>query len=148
MKPYYLRLLLSACSVFFTAELAAQLHYYTKKSYGLTAVRAFVHDATLSMRGQLYRRHHLGHYVMEGGGRRWCVGAIAYVTWISHECTPKDTGRWQWSAHTRVPTFSAVYRGHTIRHYTRVSRGPVDVKPCKQIVCNPRFGREIKLVRL
>ena len=30
----------------------------------------------------------------------------------------------------------------------RASRGQVDVKPLKQIICNPRFEREIKLVRL
>ena len=34
------------------------------------------------------------------------------------------------------------------RHCTRASRGLVDVKPRKQIICNPRFEREIKLVRL
>ena len=34
------------------------------------------------------------------------------------------------------------------RHCKRASRGLVDVKPRKQIVCNPRFEREIKLVRL
>ena len=29
-----------------------------------------------------------------------------------------------------------------------IARELVDVKPRKQIICNPRFGREIKLVRL
>ena len=51
------------------------------------------------------------------------------------------------SAHTRVPSFSAAYRGYTVRHYTRASRGLVDVKLRNQIDCNPRFEQEIKLVR-
>ena len=53
----------------------------------------------------------------------------------------------QWSAHTQVSSFSAAYRRHTDRYYTRVSRGLVDVKLRKQIIWNPRFEREIKLVR-
>ena len=32
--------------------------------------------------------------------------------------------------------------------HTRASRGLVDVKPREQIICNLRFGREVKLVRL
>ena len=44
--------------------------------------------------------------------------------------------------------FSVAYRGHTARHCSRASRGLVDVKLRKQIICNPRFEREIKLVRL
>ena len=40
------------------------------------------------------------------------------------------------------------HRGHTARHCTRALRGLVDVKPRKQIICNPRFEREIKLVSL
>ena len=43
---------------------------------------------------------------------------------------------------------SVAYRGRTVRHCTRVSRGQVDVKPRKQIIRNPRFEREMKLVRL
>ena len=35
-----------------------------------------------------------------------------------------------------------------VRHCTRASRGLEYVKPRKQIICNPRFEREIKLVRL
>ena len=31
---------------------------------------------------------------------------------------------------------------------TRASRGLVDVKPREQIICHPRFEREIKLVRM
>ena len=34
------------------------------------------------------------------------------------------------------------------RHCKRASRGLVDVKPRKQIICNPRFEHKIKLVRL
>ena len=34
------------------------------------------------------------------------------------------------------------------RHCTRASRGLVDVKPRKKIICNPCLEREIKLVRL
>ena len=34
------------------------------------------------------------------------------------------------------------YHGYTVGHYTRASRGLVDVKPRKQIICNPRFERE------
>ena len=34
------------------------------------------------------------------------------------------------------------------RHCKRASRGLVDVKPRKQIICNPRFERKIKLARL
>ena len=37
---------------------------------------------------------------------------------------------------------------HTVRHYTSGSRGLVDVWPREQIICNTRFEREIKLVRL
>ena len=37
--------------------------------------------------------------------------------------------------------------GHMARHCIGVSRGLVDVKPRKQIICNLRFEREIKLVR-
>ena len=40
------------------------------------------------------------------------------------------------------------YRRRTVRHCTRASRGLEYVKPRKQIICNPRFEREIKLVRL
>ena len=43
---------------------------------------------------------------------------------------------------------SVAYRGRTVRHCTRASRGQVDVKPRKQIIRNPRFEREMKLVRL
>ena len=35
-----------------------------------------------------------------------------------------------------------------VRHYTRASRGLVDMKPLKQIIFDPHFEREIKLVRL
>ena len=66
----------------------------------------------------------------------------------SSRCAQGNTGRWQWSAHTRVSSFSVAYRGHTTRHCTRASRGLIAVKPRKQIICNPRFEREIKLVRL
>ena len=45
------------------------------------------------------------------------------------------------------PGFSAVYCGHTVRHYTRASHGLVDMKLRNQIICNPRFKREIKLAR-
>ena len=31
------------------------------------------------------------------------------------------------------------YRGHTARHCMRASRGLVDLKPRKQIICSPRF---------
>ena len=34
------------------------------------------------------------------------------------------------------------------RHCQRASRGLVDVKPRKQIICNPRFERKIKVVGL
>ena len=37
---------------------------------------------------------------------------------------------------------------HTARHCTRASCGLVDVKPCKQIICHPRFEHKIKLMRL
>ena len=47
-----------------------------------------------------------------------------------------------------MSNFSVAYRGHKVSHCTRASRGLVDVKPCKQIICNPRFWREIELVRL
>ena len=64
---------------------------------------------------------------------------------------------------SRVSSFSAAYHGHTTlrttRHYARASRGLIllahvkplcyaDVKPRKQIICNPGFELEIKLVRL
>ena len=60
---------------------------------------------------------------------------------------------------SRVSSFSAAYHGHTVRHYARASRGLIplahvkplcyaDVKPRKQIICNPGFELEIKLVRL
>ena len=42
-----------------------------------------------------------------------------------------------------MPNFSAANRGHTVGHYTRTSRGLVDVKPCRQIICSPRLQREI-----
>ena len=61
---------------------------------------------------------------------------------------PGDTGRSRCSAHTQVPSFSAAYRWHTVRHYTRASRELVDVKPRRQIICNTRCERAIKLVRL
>ena len=67
---------------------------------------------------------------------------------IPYKCASGDIGRWQWSAHSRVSNFSVAYRGHKVSHCTRASRGLVDVKPCKQIICNPLFWREIKLVRL
>ena len=38
--------------------------------------------------------------------------------------------------------------GHTVRYYKRASSGLVDVKPREQIICNPRFDREIKLARM
>ena len=66
----------------------------------------------------------------------------------SSRCAPGNTSRWQWRAHTRVSSFSVAYRGHTTRHCARASRGLIDVKPRKQIICNPRFEREIILVRL
>ena len=47
-----------------------------------------------------------------------------------------------------MPRFSAAYRGHMVKHYTKASRGLVDMKPRKQVICNPRFEREIKLVKL
>ena len=37
---------------------------------------------------------------------------------------------------------------HTVRHHRRASLGLVDVKLRKQIMCNPRLEREIKLMRL
>ena len=45
-------------------------------------------------------------------------------------------------------SFSVAYCGHTVRNSTRASRGLIDVKLREQITCNPRFKREIKLVRL
>ena len=54
----------------------------------------------------------------------------------------------QRGANTRVLSFSAAYRGHTVRHYTRASLGLVDVRLRKQIICNPCFEREIIPVRL
>ena len=42
-----------------------------------------------------------------------------------------------------MPSFSAANRGHTVGHYTRTTRGLVDVKPCRQIIFSPRFEREI-----
>ena len=47
-----------------------------------------------------------------------------------------------------MSSFSVAYCGHTARHCTRASHGLVDVKPRKQIICHPRFEREIRLVRL
>ena len=47
-----------------------------------------------------------------------------------------------------LPSLSAAYRGHTVRHHTRASRGPVDVEPRKQIKCNTCLEWENKLVRL
>ena len=44
-----------------------------------------------------------------------------------------------------MPSFSAADRGHTARHYTRASRGLMDMKPRKKIICNPCFEKEIKL---
>ena len=61
---------------------------------------------------------------------------------------PGDTGRSRCSAHTQVPSFSAAYRWHTVKHYTRASRELVDAKPRRQIICNTRCERAIKLVRL
>ena len=61
---------------------------------------------------------------------------------------PGDTGRSRCSAHTQVPSFSAAYRWRTVRHYTRASRELVDVKPRRQIICNTRCERAIKLVKL
>ena len=60
---------------------------------------------------------------------------------------------------SRVSSFSAANHGHTVRHYARASRVLIllahvkplcyaDVKPRKQIICNPGFELEIKLVRL
>ena len=40
------------------------------------------------------------------------------------------------------------WRLGTLRHYTRASLELVDVKACWKIICNIRFEREIKLVRL
>ena len=51
-------------------------------------------------------------------------------------------------AHIRVSSVSVAYCGHTVRHCTGASCGQVDVKLRKQIICNPRFEREMKLVRL
>ena len=42
----------------------------------------------------------------------------------------------------------AAYCGHTDKHYTWASRGLVNVKSRKQIICIPSFEREIILVRL
>ena len=44
-----------------------------------------------------------------------------------------------------MPSFSAADRGHTAGHYTRASRGLMDMKPRKKILCNPCFEKEIKL---
>ena len=41
-----------------------------------------------------------------------------------------------------------MFRGFTVRRYTRVPRGLKDVKLRQQIICNPRFEQDIKLVRL
>ena len=60
---------------------------------------------------------------------------------------------------SRVSSFTAAYHGHTVKHYARASRGLIllahvkplcyaDVTPRKQIICNPSFELEIKLVRL
>ena len=38
---------------------------------------------------------------------------------------------------------SVAYRGHTVRHCTRASRGQVDVKPRKQIIRNPLVRLEL-----
>ena len=35
-----------------------------------------------------------------------------------------------------------------VRRYTRVPRGLKDVKLRQQIICNPRFEQDVKLVRL
>lgn len=53
-----------------------------------------------------------------------------------HQETPADDND---SAHILVSSFSVAYRGHTARHCMRASRGLVDLKPRKQIVCSPRF---------
>ena len=63
-------------------------------------------------------------------------------------CAKRHRQMRQWNVQTRVPSFSAAYCGHTVRHYTRASRGLVDMKPLKQIIFNPHLEREIKLVRL
>ena len=41
-----------------------------------------------------------------------------------------------------------MYRGHTVRYYTRASHGLIDVKVREQIICHPRFKWEIKVVRI
>ena len=43
-----------------------------------------------------------------------------------------------------MSSFSAAYRGHTVRHYTRASRGLVVVEPRMQIIGKLSFEREIK----
>ena len=45
-----------------------------------------------------------------------------------------------------MPSFSAAYGGHTIRHCTRASRELVDVRPREQIICNTRFERKNQIV--
>lgn len=49
------------------------------------------------------RHETASHYIIEGWGSRKCTRAITCVTWIPHECAPGNSGRWQWSAHIRVP---------------------------------------------
>ena len=47
-----------------------------------------------------------------------------------------------------MSSFSAAYCGHTVKNDTRASRGLGGVEPRKQKICNPRFERDMKLVRL
>ena len=42
-----------------------------------------------------------------------------------------------------MSSFSAAYRGHTVRYHMRALGGLADVKPRKQIICNTRFERKI-----
>ena len=71
--------------------------------------------------------------------RRDCVRNLD--TWKHRQTTIK-------CAYSSVERQCSVYCGHTVRHCTGASRGQVDVKLRKQIICNPRFEREMKLVRL
>ena len=63
--------------------------------------------------------------------------------YLGYPIMRQETLEDDWSVHTRVSSFSLAYRGHTARH---CHKGFTWGSECE--ICNPRFEREIKLVRL
>ena len=111
-------------------------------------VRASLQGATFSMRGQL---------VPQTLFQPFSNGRAKGKVMRKRDCLPNLDTPLVCARRHRQMTMKCAYLGaerqcsvprHTVRHFMRASHGLVDVKLYKQIIRNPPFKRENKLVTM